>query len=132
MTRSKLREQVFLMLFMCEFHEEDEIDTQIKLYSDESELLEENLQDVLLRIAKVREKLPEIDSLLGEKVESWSFSRIGKVELGILRLAVFEIMFDGVPKGVAINEAVELAKKYGGDDSSSFVNGVLSKFSIEE
>jgi N utilization substance protein B len=75
----------------------------------------------------VRTRLGEIDAMLSEKVEGWSFGRIGKVELAILRLAVFEIVFDDIPRGVAINEAVELAKKYGGEDSSSFVNGVLSK-----
>lgn len=131
MTRSRQREHVCLMLFMCEFHNPEELGEQERLYVDEiNGISPENRQTVLERTDKVREKLGEIDRLLGDTVEGWSFNRIGKVELAILRLAVFEMMFDDIPKGVAINEAVELAKKYGGDDSSSFVNGVLSKFSV--
>lgn len=128
MTRSKLREQVFLMLFMCEFHEAEELNEQEQLYAQELEnISEENKEQITDRVKLVRTRLGEIDAMLSEKVEGWSFGRIGKVELAILRLAVFEIVFDDIPRGVAINEAVELAKKYGGEDSSSFVNGVLSK-----
>lgn len=133
MTRSKLREQVFLTLFMCEFHEPDEITAQKKIYMEElEELSEEEKREISERADKVLSYVDRIDVLLEEKIEGWSMNRIAKVELAILRLAVFEIMYDGIPKGVAINEAVELAKKYGGDDSSAFVNGVLSKFSVQE
>lgn len=133
MTRSKLREQVFLTLFMCEFHEPDEIVAQKKIYMEElEELSEEEKKEISERADKVLSYVDRIDVLLEEKIEGWSMNRIAKVELAILRLAVFEIMYDSIPKGVAINEAVELAKKYGGDDSSSFVNGVLSKFSVQE
>lgn len=133
MTRSRQREHVFLMLFMVEFHEKDEMTEQEKLYTEElNNVSEENKRAIMERVGMVSDRLEEIDALLSDKVEGWSFGRIGKVELAILRLAVFELMFDSVPKGVAINEAVELAKKYGGDDSFSFVNGVLSKFSAGE
>ena len=70
-----------------------------------------------------------IDTALNDKVEGWNTGRMGKVDLTVLRLAVYEIMFDEeIPTGVAINEAVELAKKFGQDTSPSFVNGVLAKF----
>ena len=73
--------------------------------------------------------LPEIDGVINEKAKGWSTSRMGKVDLTIIRLAVYEILFDEeVPVGVAINEAVELAKKFGQDGSAGFVNGVLAKF----
>ena len=73
--------------------------------------------------------LPEIDGVINEKANGWSSSRMGKVDLTIIRLAVYEILFDEeVPVGVAINEAVELAKKFGQDGSAGFVNGVLAKF----
>ncbi len=67
--------------------------------------------------------------MLNEKAKGWSTNRMGKVDLTILRLAVFEIKYDEeIPTGVAINEAVELAKKFGQDSSPAFINGVLAKF----
>ena len=81
------------------------------------------------KFQKVYDKLEEIDTARNEKVEGWNSGRMGKVDLTVLRLAVYEIMFDEeIPTGVAINEAVELAKKFGQDTSPSFVNGVLAKF----
>ncbi len=78
---------------------------------------------------KIIENLDRIDAALNDRVEGWETSRMGKVDLTILRLAVYEILYDEeIPTGVAINEAVELAKKFGQDSSSSFVNGVLAKF----
>ena len=78
---------------------------------------------------RVMEKLEDIDTALNEKVKGWNTDRMGKVDLTILRLAVYEIMYDEeIPTGVAINEAVELAKKFGQDSSPAFVNGVLAKF----
>ena len=78
---------------------------------------------------KIMEHLDEINGMLGEKTEGWDVKRIGKAEVAILRLAVYEIKFDDdVSTSVAINEAVELAKKYGQEQSAGFVNGVLAKF----
>lgn len=133
MTRSRQREHVFLMLFMVEFHDASEMTEQEQLYAEEwSNISEENKAVILERVGQVSDKLSDIDAMLSEKLEGWSFGRVGKVELAILRLAVFELMFDSVPKGVVINEAVELAKKYGGEESFAFVNGVLSKFLVGE
>ena len=71
----------------------------------------------------------ETDTQINEKSTGWKTTRMGKVDLTIIRLAVYEILFeDDIPNKVAINEAVELAKAYGRDDSSSFVNGILAKF----
>ena len=76
-----------------------------------------------------RSRLAEIDGLLNEKTEKWTTDRMGRAELTILRLAVYEILFDeDVPTGVAINEAVELAKKFGQDGAGAFVNGILARF----
>ena len=70
-----------------------------------------------------------MDGLLNQKAEGWNTARMGKVDLTILRLAVYEIRYDdSVPTGVAINEAVELAKKFGQEASAGFVNGILAKF----
>ena len=77
---------------------------------------------------RIMEKLPEIDRLLGEAAEGWKVSRMGKTDLTVLRLAVYEMKYDeDVPLGVAVNEAVELSKKFGGEGSPAFVNGVLGK-----
>ena len=75
------------------------------------------------------EHLEEIDASVNEKAKGWKTSRMAKVELSLIRLAVYEIQYDeDIPAGVAINEAVELAKKYGADSSPAFINGVLAKF----
>ena len=67
--------------------------------------------------------------MINKQAKGWTTQRMGKVDLTILRLAVYEIIYDeNVPVGVAINEAVELAKRYGQDESSGFVNGILAKF----
>ena len=82
---------------------------------------------------RIVEKLPELDRRIEETAKSWRISRMGKVDLTILRLAVYEMEFDDdVPVGVAINEAVELSKKFGGDDSPAFVNGILGKIGKKE
>jgi N utilization substance protein B len=74
------------------------------------------------------DRVPELDARINEVAEGWKTRRMGKAELTILRLALYEILYDEeIPQKVAINEAVELAKKFGGDDSPSFINGVLAK-----
>ena len=92
------------------------------------ELSKEEEEECRSRVDTILEKIPEIDRILEGVAEGWRLGRMGRVELTILRLACFEIRFDEtVPDKVAINEAVELAKKFGGDESPSFVNGVLAK-----
>jgi transcription antitermination protein NusB len=128
-TRREIREHVFLMLFRKDFHDANELNEQMELYI--SELEKPNLQDyayLTSRFQAVVEKLPEIDLILSEASSGWKLNRMGKVDLTILRLAVFEMRFDEeVPIKVAINEAVELAKIFGGDESPGFINGVLAK-----
>lgn len=130
MTRSQQREHAFKMLFQTEFHNVDELAEQDKLYMSELPVLkDEELAFITEKVTNTREKLSEIDEMIGERASGWNLNRIGKVELTILRLAVYEMLFDeAIPDSVAINEAVELAKKYGGDESYSFINAVLSKF----
>ena len=100
----------------------------------ESEILHSPALDVFdggyvtNKVERIIEKIPDLDSRINEIAKGWTTKRMGKVELTILRLALFEIQYDeDVPEKVAINEAVELAKKFGGDDSPSFVNGILAK-----
>ncbi|WOO36190.1 transcription antitermination factor NusB [Anaerocolumna sp. AGMB13020] len=133
MNRREIREHLFRMLFRKDFHQENEMMEQIELYFESlEEPKEEDLIYLKERFGKILLKLPEIDILLSEISSGWKISRMGKVDLTILRLAVFEIKFDDdVPTKVAINEAVEIAKLFGGDSSGAFVNGVLAKLAKE-
>ncbi len=134
MTRSELRECVFKLLFRVEFNEPDEMEQQKELFfNDEDVICSEKEQEYIgSKFEAIKAMIPELDEALFAKAEGWTKNRIGKVELTIFRLAIYEILKDDtVPAGVAINEAVELAKKYGQDNSGSFVNGVLAKFVTE-
>ncbi len=130
MSRRGMREQVFKLLFRVEFHPGEEMAEQALFFEEEENagVPEENHQ-ISGKFNKVVTKLDEIDKVLNDRVQGWDTGRMGKVDLTVLRLAVYEIMYDEeIPTGVAINEAVELAKKFGQDSSPSFVNGVLAKF----
>lgn len=131
MSRRELRELIFKLLFRIEFNSREEMDKQIEFFFEEEENQADAADTVYItdKFSKIVEKLETIDSALNEKVQGWDTGRMGKVDLTILRLAVYEILFDEeIPTGVAINEAVELAKKFGQSSSPSFVNGVLAKF----
>ncbi len=131
MSRRELREQIFKLLFRVEFHEKEDMPEQLVLFLEEAEeeMTEQEERYIAGKYEKIKEKLSELDDLLNSRTEKWTTDRIGKAELTILRLAVYEILFDEeVPVGVAINEAVELAKKFGQDSAKAFVNGVLAKF----
>ncbi len=130
MTRRELREHLFKMLFRYEFHDSEDLKEQEKHFLDENEITEEKEKTELEeRFRNAVEKIESIDEQINANTTGWKTSRMGKVDLTIIRLGVFEILYDeNVPNGVAINEAVELAKKYGTDDSPSFVNGVLANF----
>ena len=131
MNRSALREQVFLLLFSVEFNDPEEMARQEELFFTDSDkpVSGADADRILVKYHGVVEHLSEIDSAVNERITGWDTDRMGKVDLTIIRLAVYEILYDeDIPVGVAINEAVELAKRYGQDESSSFVNGVLAKF----
>ncbi len=130
MSRRELREQIFKLLFRVEFNKvEDMLEQEELFFEDEDAATAGDASYVSDKYHKIFEKLAEIDALLNEKASGWDTGRMSKVDLTILRLAVYEICYDEeVPTGVAINEAVELAKKFGQDASYGFVNGVLAKF----
>lgn len=132
MGRHEQREQVFRLLFRVEFHEPEGMPEQVRLFFEDEEtagLSDRDREYISGKYGLIQQKLPEIDKLIDEKAEGWLTSRMGKVELTVLRLAVYEILFDDtVPGSVAINEAVEIAKLYGQDTSGGFVNAVLAKF----
>ena len=129
MGRREMREHIFKLLFLSEFNPAEEMPEQIRLYFEDMEDLNPTEQAYMEnKYRKVREHLEEIDSLLNEKSPGWKTTRMSKVDLNLLRLAVYEMKYDeDVPVKVAINEAVEISKIFGGDDSSSFINGILGK-----
>lgn len=128
MTRREIREQIFQMLFRIEFYEAEELSEQLKYEVDEERPADQDEIYIQNKINAISEKVEEIDGIINEVAKGWKTTRMGKVDLTLLRLAVYEIRFeDDIPTGVAINEAVELAKQYGTDESASFVNGILAK-----
>ena len=136
MSRSKLREKVFQLVFRVAFTDQEELKEQVAFFFGDEEqegMTEKQQQQVPDTFEQVVARLDEIDAQINEKSTGWNVSRLGKVELAILRLAIYEIMFDeAIPGSVAINEAVELAKKYAAEESPAFINGVLAKFVPKE
>ena len=134
MRRAELREHIFKLLFMSEFNPSGEMPEQEGLYFDQiEELLPEDRAYMETKFRAVSEKLSSIDRLLNENSRGWKTRRMSKVDLSALRLAVYEMKYDEeIPVSVAINEAVELAKRFGGAASGSFVNGILGKIAHEQ
>ncbi|GFI22796.1 transcription antitermination protein NusB [Lachnospiraceae bacterium] len=142
MSRRELREQIFKFLFRVEFHDKEEMPEQEQFFFENlraeaqekevSPLKDTDVTYISNKSNQILEKLDEIDEKINRQAKGWTTQRMGKVDLTILRLAVYEIIFDeDVPTGVAINEAVELAKRFGQEESSGFVNGVLAKFATK-
>ena len=129
MTRSVMREHIFKILFRAEFYDAQEMTQQINYYLEEvPKVTEKEVNEITGKVLNIVDKIPEIDEMINSVSKSWPTSRLGKSELTIMRLAVYEIKFDeDIPTNVAINEAVELAKKYGADNAPSFINGVLAQ-----
>ena len=151
MNRTEIRENTFKLLFCKEFHSKEDMGEQYKLYMESLEdeerektnkiISEDSVEElipfedkeyIVERVNKIIDAIPEIDKAIDEVAVGWKTDRMGKVELSILRLAYYEMaMDDDVPGKVAINEAVELAKKFGGSEAPAFINGVLGKLAKE-
>ena len=131
MSRRVLREQLFKLLFRVEFNDIEEMPEQCGFFFDDTDnqISEQDMVIIQEKFDRIMDKLSDIDVQINERAKGWTTGRMAKVDLTIIRLAVFEILYDEtVPGSVAINEAVELAKKFGQDESYSFVNGVLARF----
>lgn len=119
-----------MLLFQAEFHAPADMPRQIRLYLEGNEDVgtQKDSDYIEERCHLICEKIPEIDRLINDNTEGWDTSRLGKAELAILRLAVYELrMDDDIPPKVAVDEAVGLAKKYCQENSGGFVNAVLAK-----
>ncbi len=135
LSRRSLRENIFILVFMSEFNDYSLMPEQIRKFLDDPEreadeasleYIEKKAKDIILREE-------ELDDVINTYAEKWNTERMGRVELAIFRVAVFEMLHDDdIPVSVAINEAVELAKKYGPEDSPSFINGILANIVREK
>lgn len=128
MTRRELREEIFKIIFQTDFHSRDELAAQATLFLDDDGYSEQDREEIMEKCCDIFDHVEELDEEINAVVEGWKTTRMSKVDLSLIRLALYEMKFQDTPKGVAINEAVELAKQYGTDHSSGFVNGVLAKF----
>lgn len=150
MTRREMREHCFKMLFGVDFYPMEETAGQIEQYfnspaEDDAaadgrleiihhvDMKEEERAFLTDRVEGIAAKIPELDEKINSVAQGWKTRRMGKVELTILRQALYEMIYDSeVPEKVAINEAVDLAKKFGGNDAPAFINGVLAKLVTTE
>lgn len=128
MNRSEVREQAFKLIYSLEIQRDENLKEQVELYLESNNITNKNaveyIKDAVFGIDKNEEEiLKEIEKYLKS---DWKIDRISKIDLSILKLAIYEIKYKELPFKVAINEAVELAKKYGEDTSRKFVNGVLA------
>ena len=129
MSRRSARKNAFFLLFQMDFSEAAEFE-QVKefFFAEKEEPVEEaDKAFILSEVEGVHEHMAEIDGLIEQSAKGWDLSRMNKVDLAILRLAVYEMKYGETPVGVAINEAVELAKKFSSDEAPAFINGVLGK-----
>ncbi|MBR6223327.1 MAG: transcription antitermination factor NusB [Lachnospiraceae bacterium] len=138
MTRAKIRESIFRILFRAEFTDPEGFLEQINMGIEElgetaSEEDEENITYIKDKLVNISEKIEHIDEIIEGHSDGWKLSRIGKAELAILRLSVFEMLYDDdIPVKVAINEAVELSKSYCDEDAKGFVNAILGKIERDD
>lgn len=125
MTREEIRENTMQIIFQMDVAGEFDYE---KLLPIEENLKSIKKSQTINTLEVIRDHIEEIDSIIKNNIDNWSIDRIGKTDLAILRNAVAEVIYiDSIPNGVSINEAVNLAKKYGDDKSYAFVNSVLSK-----
>ena len=128
MNRSAIRENAFKLIYSLEIQKTENLEEQIDLFFESNNIEDEQakkyIKDVIFGI---NENLEEILKDIAQNLkEDWKLNRISKMDLSILKLAIYEIKYNEIPYKVAINEAVELAKKYGEDKSKNFVNGILA------
>ena len=132
MNRHEIREEIFKIIFGVGFHDSEEMEKLVDNYltdSCDSKLSGKDRTKIREKALAISRMLPELDAEINSVAEGWTTKRMGKAELNILRLAVYEIRHDdSVPVKVAINEAVELAKEYCSDDAPAFINGILAHF----
>lgn len=128
MNRSAMRENAFKLIYSLEIQKDEKLEEQVELFFESNNIKEDDAKEyivnVITGINENKEKI--LEDIEKNLKEEWKLNRISKMDLSILKLAIYEIKYNDIPYKVAINEAVELAKKYGEDKSKNFVNGILA------
>ena len=128
MNRSAIREQAFKLIYSLEIQKQENLEEQYELYIEsnkiDDEVAKEYIKDAIFGIEEHKEQI--LEQIEKNLKADWKIGRISKIDLAILKLAIYEIQYKELPYKVVINEAVELAKKYGEDTSKNFVNGILA------
>ena len=128
MSRTAIREQTFKLIYSLEIQKQENLKEAIELYLESNEITDKNakeyIEDAIFGIEKNKEDI--IAQIKNNLKSDWKIERVSKINLAILKLAIYEIKYKQIPFKVVINEAVELAKKYGEETSKNFVNGILA------
>lgn len=129
MSRRMARKHIFKMIFQTEFHNEQDIEEAIEIYKNDIDDADKaDMRFIKSEIKGIIDNIGHIDDIINRYAEGWDVSRIAKVDIAILRIAVYEIVYDSdIPNNVSVNEAVEIAKEFSSDKSPSFINGVLGR-----
>jgi N utilization substance protein B len=129
MKRSEIRELAFKMIYSLEIQKDEDIEEQINLYIENNEIKNKEaidyIRDCIFGINQNKEEINQ--TIEGVLTSEWKIDRISKINLSLLKLAIYEIKYKDIPYKVEINEVVELSKKYGEEKSSKFINGALAK-----
>ena len=128
MNRTTMRESAFKLIYSLEIQKQDTLKEQIDLYFESENIENKDAREYIEdAVSGIEEHKKEILGFIEKNLKSdWKIDRISKIDLSILKLAIYEIQYKDIPFKVVINEAVELAKKYGEDSSKNFVNGILA------
>ena len=128
MKRSAIRELTFRLIYSLEIQKTEDLEEQIELYLECNEVEDNEAKEYIKdAIIGIKENIDEIQGLIEKNLKAdWKIDRISKIDLSLLRLAIYEIKYKKIPYKVAINESLELAKKYGEETSKNFINGILA------
>lgn len=128
MNRTAIREQTFKLIYSLEIQKQENLEEAIELYEESNQIVDQKAKNYIIDVIfGIQKNKDEIIHQIEKNLKSdWKLERISKVDLAILKLAIYELKYTDIPFKVAINEAVELAKKYGEEASKNFVNGILA------
>ncbi|MCI8655086.1 MAG: transcription antitermination factor NusB [Clostridia bacterium] len=128
MNRSAIRELAFKLIYSQEIQKEEDTEEQIKLYLEANEITDNSAIEYIKDVVKgIKDNKEEIEQRIEKNLKAdWKIERISKVDLSLLKLAIYEIKYKEIPYKIIINEVVELSKQYGEEQSKNFVNGILA------
>ncbi|MBQ3409545.1 MAG: transcription antitermination factor NusB [Clostridia bacterium] len=126
MNKSEIREEIFKLIYSLEV-QKNESSEQIDVFLEDSDMPDKVKDEIKVTVAKIIEFSPDIENEISKNLKTeWKIERISKINMSILKVAIYEIVYKKLPYKISINEAVEIAKKYGEETSASFINGVLA------